>query len=173
MGTLRLPYCAIILFLVALCASAPAKAQDSSTYKLEFVRAGWFVKDSHNMVVVVLKVTPTSPDFKPVLSFKLSYDIGDGERSMAVSDNPDIRITVYGNDVESKSKVIHRFVKDRVDLENEKDILLLRFDFRDLTPDRVTDMWFKYGLWEGEHDEIRHEKEFRFAVDDLESRTPR
>ena len=99
MGTLRLPYCAIILFLVALCASAPAKAQDSSTYKLEFVRAGWFVKDSHNMVVVVLKVTPTSPDFKPVLSFKLSYDIGDGERSMAVSDNPDIRITVYGNDV--------------------------------------------------------------------------
>jgi len=119
------------------------------------------------MVVVVLKVTPTSLDFVPVLSFKLSYDIGDGERSMAVSDNPDIRITVYGNDVETKSKVIHRFVKDRVDLENEKDILLLRFDFRDLTPDRVQHMWFKYGLWEGENDEIRHEKEFRFAVDDL------
>ncbi len=173
MVLLRFPYCAILLFLAGLFSSVPANAQDSTTYKLDFVRAGWFVKDSHNMVVVVLKVTPTSPDFVPVLSFKISYDIGDGERSMAVSDSPDIRITVYGNDVESKSKVIHRFVKDRVDLENEKDILLLRFDFRDLTPDRVTDMWFKYGLWDGENNEIRHEKEFRFAVDDLESRTPR
>jgi hypothetical protein len=162
-----LSYIALVLLLTAQLCSMPLAAQDSSTYKLDFVRAGWFVKDSHNMVVVVLKVTPTSPDFVPVLSFKISYDIGDGERSMAVSDNPDIRITVYGNDVETKSKVIHRFVKDHVDLENEKDILLLRFDFRDLTPERVQDMWFKYGLWEGENNEIRHEKEFRFPVEDM------
>ena len=163
----KVPYLTLLLLFAAVLSSLPTFAQDTTTYKLDFVRAGWFVKDSHSMVVVVLKVTPTSLDFVPVLSFKLSYDIGDGERSMAVSDNPDIRITVYGNDVETKSKVIHRFVKDRVDLENEKDILLLRFDFRDLTPDRVQHMWFKYGLWEGENDEIRHEKEFRFAVDDL------
>lgn len=163
----RIPYFAFVLLFTALLSSLPTFAQDSTTYKLDFVRAGWVVMKSHNMVVVVLKVTPTSPAFKPVLSFKLSYDIGDGERSMAVSDNPDIRITVYGNDVESKSKIIYKFVKDKVDLENEKNILLLRFDFRDLTPDRVKDMWFKYGLWEGENDEIRHEQEFRFAVDDL------
>ena len=163
----RIPHIALILLLLTLLSCLPTFAQDSTTYKLDFVRAGWVVMKSHNMVVVVLKVTPTSPAFKPVLSFKLSYDIGDGERSMAVSDNPDIRITVYGNDVESKSKIIYKFVKDKVDLENEKDILLLRFDFRDLTPDRVQDMWFKYGLWEGENSEIRHEKEFRFAVDDL------
>jgi len=163
----KAPYFTLILLFSALLTTMTVAAQDTTTYKLEFVRAGWVVKDSHSMVVVTLKVTPTSPDFKPVLSFKLSYDIGDGERSMAVNDNPDIRITVYGNDVESKSKVMYRFVKDKVDLENEKDILLLRFDFRDLTPDRVTDMWFKYGLWEGENNEVRHEQEFRFAVEDL------
>ena len=163
----RIPYFILILLFTALLSSIPTFAQDTTTYKLEFVRAGWVIKESHTMVVVMLKVTPTSPKFKPVLSMKLSYDIGDGERSMEVHDNPDIRITVYGNDVESKSKVMYRFVKDKVDLENEKDILLLRFDFRDLTPDRVTDMWFKYGLWEGENNEVRHEQEFRFAVEDL------
>lgn len=134
----RVLYFTLTLLISALLSSTPTFAQDTTTYKLEFVRAGWVIKESHTMVVVMLKVTPTSPDFKPVLSMKMSYDIGDGERSMSVNDNPDIRITVYGNDVESKSKVMYRFVKDKVDLENEKDILLLRFDFRDLIPSRST-----------------------------------
>ncbi len=161
----RILYLTFILLFTALLSSLPTFAQDTTTYKLDFVRAGWVVMKSHNMVVVVLKVTPTSLDFMPVLSFKLSYDIGDGEPSTTKSDNPDICITVYGNDVEIKSKIIYKFVKDKVDLENEKNILLLRFDFRDLTPDRVLRMWFKCGLYVGENDDIRHEKEFRFAMD--------
>lgn len=156
-----------LLLILPLLSSNGASAQDSSSYKMEFVRAGWITKEGHNMVVVMMKVTPTSPDFKLVLSMRLFYDFGNGERSMDVQQDPDMRITVYGNDVESKSKVMYRFVKDKVDLQNEKDIFLLRFDFRDASAERVKDMWFKYGLWEGKNDEVRHEQEFRFPVEDL------
>lgn len=156
-----------LLLIVPLLSSHGACAQDSSSYKMEFVRAGWVTQEGHTMVVVMLKVTPTRPDFKLVLSMRLFYDLGDGKRSMEVKQDPDMRITVYGKDIESKSEVMYRFVKDKVDLQNEKDIYLLRFDFRDVSTERVKDMWFKYGLWEGENDEVRHEQEFRFPVDDL------
>ena len=142
-------------------------AQDNSSYNLEFVRAAMVRAGEQSMLVAVLKVTPTVPDFKLVLSMRLSYDIGDGERSLDVQQSPDIRFTVYGADVEGKSKKVYEFVKDKVDLNREKDIFLLRIDFRELTTDGVKDMWLKYGLWKGENNEIRHEQEFRFAVEDL------
>lgn len=142
-------------------------AQDSPSYKMEFVRSAMVRAGDQSMLVAVLKVTPTVPDFKLVLSMRLGYDIGDGERSLDVQQSPDIRFTVYGADVESKSKKVYEFVKDKVDLNSDKDIYLLRIDFHNLTAERVKDMWLKYGLWEGENDEIRHEQEFRFAVEDL------
>ncbi|MBP7450725.1 MAG: hypothetical protein KA817_11870 [Flavobacteriales bacterium] len=166
-SALRISKIARALLFTAVITPVAICAQDSSSYKMEFVRAAMVRAGEESMLVAVLKVTPIVPDFKLVLSMKLSYDLGDGERSMDIQQSPDIRFTVYGADVESKSKKVYAFVKDKVDLNKEKDIFLLRIDFRGLPPDGVKDMWLKYGLWEGENDEIRHEQEFRFAVEDL------
>lgn len=166
-GTLHISGIIWGLICAAMMGPVTTCAQESSTYKLEFVRAAVVPAGEQSMLVAVLKVTPIIPDFKLVLSMRLSYDIGDGERSMDLQQSPDIRFTVYGADVESKSKKVYEFVKEKVDLINEKDIFLLRIDFRGLPPDGVKDMWLKYGLWEGENNEIRHEQEFRFAAEDL------
>ncbi len=143
------------------------RAQAVGSYTMDFVRAAMVKADGQPMLVVVLVVTPLVDDFKLVLSMKLSYDLGDGERSIELQRSPGISIHVYDKDVESKSTKVYRFVKDRVDLRTEKNIFLVRFDFRDLGTETVKDMWLKYGLWEGENDEIRHEQEYRFPVEDL------
>lgn len=151
----------------ALMAPMAICAQDSSSYTMEPVRAAIVRTGEKSMLVAVLKVTPTVPDFKLVLSMRLGYDMGDGARSVDVQQEPDVRFTVYGADVESKDKKVHEFVKDKVDLNKEKDIYLLRIDFRGLALDGVQDLWLKYGLWEGVRSDIRHEQEFTFVVEDL------
>ena len=160
-------YIALVLLLAAQLCSMPLAAQDSSTYKLEFVRAGQVGSQDHPMTVVVFKVTPLVPDFMPVLSMKITYDIGNGEQVVDILKNDNVRMTVYGNDVESKSKKVYEFVKDIVDLPNEKDIFLLRIDFRHLSTEAITAMTVKYGLWEGADNGQRIEQEFAFVVEDL------
>ena len=150
-----------------MLSTLPAAAQDSSTYALEFVRAAQVGSATKPMTVVVLKVTPLVPDFKLVMSMRLAYDIGHGGMELEAQSSADMRFTVYGNDVESKSRTVYEFVKDKVDLAAEKDIYLLRIDFRNLSTEPITDMWLRYGLWEGSDAEVRHEKEFRFVVEDL------
>jgi hypothetical protein len=158
----------IFLFSLLLSMLIPAtvSAQDPSTYKMDLVRAAW-VGSEHPYMVVVFKITPTVPDFKLVLSMRLTYDIGDGEKILDIQKTTNARMSVYGNNVQEKSLKLYNFVKDKVDLNADKDLMLLQIDLRKISAERVARMKLKYGLWEGENSEVRHEKEYDFAVEDL------
>ena len=146
--------------------SSTVVAQDTPTYKMDLVRAAW-VGSEHPYMVVVFKITPTVPDFKLVLSMKFAYDIGDGEKVLDVLKSGNIRMTVYGSDVQEKSQKLYNFVKGKVDLNSDKDLMLLQIDLRNISEERVARMKMKYGLWEGKNSEVRHEKEYDLGVEDL------
>lgn len=141
-------------------------AQDSSTYKMEILRAAWVGPSDKSYVVMVFKITPTVANFKLVLSMKFTYDAGQGEQVLT-EHSKIIRMAVYDEHVRDKDRKVYNFVQDKVDLNSGNPVMLLRVDLRSL-PDRSLDhLRVKYGLWEGKDDEVRHEQWFDFPVENL------
>ena len=158
----------LTIFSSLLLITTPVQhsAQDTSSYEMEALRAGWMSKGGHSQVVTVFKVKPIVEDFKLILSMRVGYDIGEGEQVIDIEQEGRIQITVYGNDVKEKGRIVYEFVKDRVDLEDEG-IYLLKFSFVDISTELIDKMSIRYGLWEGEKAELRNEQLFEFEVEDL------
>lgn len=154
------------LALMALLGSFPAVGQAPSTYKMEFVRAGQVKLAEHGLVTVILKVTPLTDDFKLVLSMRVGYDMGNGAAEVDVEKGNNVRFIVYDTALHEMSRKLRQFIAARTDLKSTKNFFLLRMDFRVPKDERVERMKLRYGLWEGKSDEVRHEQDFDFAVED-------
>lgn len=74
-------------------------------------------------------------------------------------------MVVFDRGIEEKSKLGYSLVKDKVDLNDKADFMLLAFFFKDLTRKPITDMAVTYGLWEKRNIEVRVEKEYKFHVE--------
>lgn len=163
-------YCKILspffLFVSALFISSHHSAQ-VSTYNLEFIRALQTTTSNANHILAIFKVTPTVPDFKLVLSMRVIYGIGQGEKTVNIQKQKEdnIRISIYGSDVAEKHKRIYELIKDKVNMSAEKDIRLLVFDFYNITKEKIDTMTITYGLWESNNTDIRNEKKFDFKVE--------
>lgn len=155
------------LIAVHICVCAPAQGQGKSSYKMDFVRAGWLHSADHDKVMAIFQVTPQTPEFRMVLSMRVAYDIGKGEVLVDMEKDRQARITVYGNDLEKKNKKLYEFVKDKVELNGPTPVYLLRIDILNPSTEKVEHMKVKYGLWEGAKAEIRNEQQYDFAVEDL------
>lgn len=155
-----------LLTLAAVSATPNIHGQDASTYKMEFVRAGRVNLAESGLVTVILKVTPLIDDFKLVLSMRVGYDMGNGAAEVDVEKGNNVRFIVYDTALHKMSEKLRRFIAARTDLGSNRNFFLLRIDFRVPLEERVQRMKLRYGLWEGKNDDIRHEQDFDFVVED-------
>lgn len=156
----------LLLGLMALVGSFPAVGQTPSTYKMEFACAGQVQLADHGLVTVILKVTPLTDDFRLVLSMRVGYDMGNGAAEVDVEKGNNVRFTVYDTAMREMGRKLRQFIAARTDLKSTKNFFLLRMDFRIPKDERVEHMKLRYGLWEGKNDEVRHEQDFDFAVEE-------
>src|SRR5690606_13557794 len=72
-----------LLTLAILIVLSPAVwSQQNSTYKMDLVRSVQFTSDHQNHLLAILKVTPTVKDFKMILSMRVTYEIGQGTKTI-------------------------------------------------------------------------------------------
>ncbi|MEI7978109.1 MAG: hypothetical protein WCI53_04630 [Bacteroidota bacterium] len=145
-------------------------AQQNSTYNIDFVKSVQYTSDSINHILAILKVTPTVKDFKMILSMRVTYEIGQGEKvvNLQIQSEHNIIISIYGKDLQQKNIKLYNLIKDSVNLNTSEDTHLIVFDFHDITKTQIDNMTIKYGLWEGINEDIRNEKTFNFKVNKID-----
>jgi hypothetical protein len=118
-------------------------------------------------VVVFFHVSAAdAKDFPPVLSMRVAYFFDDSYlMTAAIGQTKKVSLVIFGKNIEEKDKLAYNLVKDKVDLKDKSDFMLLAFVFRDLTKKPITEMTVRYGLWEKRNTNIRVEKEYKFHVE--------
>jgi hypothetical protein len=162
-----------IILMVGMIAVLPMRnfAQESSTYKMKFVRACQDSSDKGNYIMAVFSVLPTIKDFKLILSMRVTYALGHEKENVTVlKENEDnIKIHIYGTTVKEKNPLVYDFIKDSVQLETEEDLRLIVLYFHNVTKEKVDEMSITYGLWESDNPDVRHENKYDFKVESVES----
>ena len=160
-----------MLFFVGilLFGSSCLFAQENSSHTMNFVRAVQFESEGRNHILVVFKVVPIISNFKLILSMRVAYSIGHGEKVVDIQKQKEdnIRIVVYGKDIEKRNEKLYNLIKDRVHVENAENVRFITFDFYDVTEEKIDRMKITYGLWESGNSNIRNEQEYNFTVDQI------
>ncbi len=142
-------------------------AQEQASYSMDFLRAVQITKEDKNYIIVVFRVTPTIEDFKLIMSMRVFYELGNGEKMIDVQKQKEdnIKIQIFGKDIESKNKAMYNLIKSRLSGEILEKESLIVFQFSDVTKEKVEKMSMTYGLWETKDSNIRHEKRYDFNVE--------
>jgi hypothetical protein len=159
-----------LTFVTLILLTRVTSAQQNSTYNIDFVKSVQYTSDSINHILAILKVTPTVKDFKMILSMRVTYEIGQGEKvvNLQIQSEHNIIISIYGKDLQQKNIKLYNLIKDSVNLNTSEDTHLIVFDFHDITKTQIDNMTIKYGLWEGINEDIRNEKTFNFKVNKID-----
>jgi len=164
---------AAMILMVGMITVLPLRnyAQESSTYKMKFVRACQDSSDKGNYIMAVFSVLPTIKDFKLILSMKVTYALGHEKENVRVlkQNEDNIKIVIYGNSVKEKNTLIYDFIKDSVQLEAQEDLRLIVLYFGNVTKEKVDEMSITYGLWESDNPDVRHENKYDFKVENVDS----
>ncbi len=136
---------------------------------MEFVRAMQLMSEGSNHILTVFKVTPTIRRFRLIMSIRVTYEIGHGEKVVDVMKQKEdnIRFTVYGKDIAEKNRQLYELTKDKARLDTDENLYLLAFDFYDITTEDIDKMSITYGLWESNHPDTRNETRYDFSVDQM------
>ena len=83
-----------MLFFVGilLFGSSCLFAQENSSHTMNFVRAVQFESEGRNHILVVFKVVPIISNFKLILSMRVAYSIGHGEKVVDIQNR---KRTIY------------------------------------------------------------------------------
>ena len=145
--------------------------QDIEKFNLDYIASDYIDTISKKSVIVVLAATPIKEkDFPPILSMKLTYKVNDENHETVIDimkqEKKRITLVIYGNEVKTKSQEIFELVKDKVNLDTDKRVILLAFKLEDIsdTPIEYLTLW--YGLWEKKNSNKRTEKMFKFNIKD-------
>lgn len=159
-----------LTFVILILLTRVIFAQQNSTYNIDFVKSVQYTSDSLNHILAILKVTPTVKDFKMILSMRVTYEIGQGDKvvNLQKQSEHNIIISIYGKDLQQKNIKLYNLIKDSVSQNMSEDTRLIVFDFYDITKTQIDNMTIKYGLWEGINEDIRNEKTFNFKVNKID-----
>lgn len=168
----------IILFLtVAFFSCSPQISnletpKESPSYDMEFVRAARVTGSSKNNLSVVFLVTPKNEDtFPPIVSMKLRYIIDGKEEYINIGKQEGegrVQIGLYGKDVKDENPKIHAMIKDKIQLDDYEDMILLAFEFTDKIEMDVKEMGIIYGFWEMKNQDLRIEKRYDFQIENID-----
>ncbi len=155
-----------ILFL-----NSKSFCQDIEKFNLNYIASDYIDTIDKKSVFVVLAAIPINEkDFPPVLSMKFTYKIND-ETSETILDimnqkEKKVSVVVYGNEVNEKAPKVYELIKDRIDLNPKKKVMLLGFRLENISDDPIEHLTIKYGLWEKKNQNKRDEKTFEFNIND-------
>jgi hypothetical protein len=155
----------VINFLISF--SFTASAQSESTYELNFLRAKIIdTTDLKDILILFQVTTKKKKDFPPILSMKLTYSLdNNAEKTVDILKTNNIQISVFGNDVNEKDKFVYELIKNKIDIDDKNDFLILAFLLKSVTNESVDKMSFTYGLWEKNNQKVRVEKKYEFEID--------
>lgn len=138
-------------------------AQESSSYTMNLVKV--IDHKKKNSVSVILKVSPTIEDFKLIVSGKIEYAFGRKKIKSNLQKDPNTQITVYGSDFYTKAPKLFKPIKG--DIEMKENEILLVFTFSNIKGKNLAEGYLKYGLWESNNPDIRHEQIFEFDENEI------
>ncbi len=163
MAILRLPF---FLLLLPLALSALGQKHDASKYRLELL--SMIRSDSArglNDIQASILVTPIkAKDWPPVLSMRIGYRINDRDSITYIdiqNHQPQkVRLTIYDRTVAEKNPKLHARIRSKLDQVKDEELLILWFEFRDLTDEAIRKIAITYGPWEKNDLEKRVEETF-------------
>lgn len=166
----RIIFATLILSGIMLWTPEKIFARKKTSYNMEFVHSVQLKSENRNHILVVFKVIPTIKKFKLILSMKVAYEIGQGEQVIDIQkqNENNIRITIYGNTIAERNKKLYELIKDKIQLNTDKDIRFIVFDFFDITAEPVDKMSITYGLWESNNPDVRNESTYNFDVEQID-----
>jgi hypothetical protein len=159
----------LLLLLVGLTIlSKYCIGQQSSSYKMDFVRACIDSSNGKKVITAVFSVRPTVKKFKLILSMKVTYAIQNGKDTINVlkQNDDNIQISIYGKDSTNIThKTFYDFIKGKVNLNTKDDLRFIVFRFNNVTQDYINKMSITYGLWESNNSNERNETKYEFGVE--------
>lgn len=156
------------LFLLLLNNNANSQVNEPS-YILTPLKAKYVDSTNPKEIVLVFKHYSKSGQIeKLIISGKLTYSLGDNgkEKTEILGQGPNKHtVTVYGKDVEVKSKYIYDLIKDNPNFSADDNVRFIVFTLRNLADKYVDKMTFTYGLWEPLDESKRIETRYEINID--------
>lgn len=159
-----------ILILLLVCISTFSFGQktiNEQSYTLDFLSAKYIGVENNNEIILVFKYEPKKGKvFKPIISMKITYDIGNSESEKTeIMEESNHSIVFYGNDIDKKNPEIYGVIKEKIDIKQKKKFGIVVFHLRNITQDYIDKMKFTYGLWEPENENIRIERLYNIEIE--------
>jgi len=145
--------------------------QDIDKFNLNYIASDYTDTIDKKSVIVILAVTPINKkDFPPVLSMKFTYKINSEsiETVVDILNQKEHKLTlvIYGNEVNEKCPKVYELIKDKIDLNSKRRVMLLEFKLDNISEEPIEHLTIKYGLWEKRNIDKRKEKIFEFNIKD-------
>src|SRR6185437_2177112 len=138
------------------------------SYDLELIKAKGIDTTTKKGVLVLFYVTTKkASDFPPSLSMRMTYRLGDDKKEKIIDINKsnNVKVLIYSNDVNVKSPAVYELIKDKVDIKQKKEFLILAFYIDGISDKPIDKMSLIYGLWEKKNANARVETKYEFTVD--------
>ena len=158
-----------LLFLPTLLLMAlAAMAQEPGPAKYRMELLSMIRSDStrgYNDVQASILVTPIkAKDWPPVLSMRIGHRINDRDSitfiDMQAPGPQKARLTIYDRSVSEKNTKLYARIRPKLDLVQDEELLILWFEFRDLSEEAIRKVEIIYGPWEKNDLERRVEESF-------------
>ncbi|KQS89402.1 hypothetical protein [Chryseobacterium sp. Leaf394] len=157
----------IILFTVIATSLFGQEKIKESSYNFDLLSAKYVNIEGKNEVILIFKYEPKEGKvFKPIFSMKITYSIGESNLEKTETLNKSNHsIEFFGNDIDQKNAEIYSLIKDKINLQQNKEFGIVVFSLRNITKDYKEKMKFTYGLWEPEDESIRFEKQYNIKIE--------
>ncbi len=153
-------------FLLLLALSAAGQTPPVSKYTLELL--SMIRSDSTrgcNDIQASILVTPIkAKDWPPVLSMRIGYRINDHDSITYIdilNHHPQkVRLTIYGRTVAEQNSELHARIRSKLDQVKAEKLMILWFEFSDLSDEAIRKIAITYGPWEKKDQTERVEETF-------------
>jgi len=161
----------LIFIILVFLFNNKSFCQDIDKFNLDYIASDYIDTVDKKSVIVVLAATPINKkDFPPVLSLKFTYKVND-EPTMVIPDimnqkEKKLSLIICGNEVSERYPPVYRLVKDKIDLNTNRRVMLLAFRLENISENPIEHITITYGLWEKRNQNKRKEKVFEFNIND-------
>ncbi len=158
--------CVSVLFVLLLALSAFGQTPTRSKYKLELL--SMIRSDStrgYNDIQASILVTPIeAQEWPPILSMRIGIKINDQDSVSYIDigkhEPQVVRLTVYDRTVTEKNQKLYARIRSKLDLVEQDDLMILWFEFRNVSEEAIQKMSVTYGPWEKLDNSRRVEETF-------------
>lgn len=119
----------------------------------------------YNDIQAAILATPIGKvEWPPLLSLRIGVRINDQDSITYIdieNHQPQkVRFTIYDRTVVEKNPKLYARNKAKLDRIEKDDLLILWFEFRDISEEPIRNMAITYGFWQGKNGEERFEETF-------------